>query len=93
MPLGHSESLADHELNLAKYSQTVWDLRQSNFKDFHPSMSFGLSHHITFYRVIEKFGRFPNRNEVLGRESTEEEKKFLEGGWKFELPEEMNMRK
>jgi uncharacterized protein (DUF924 family) len=28
--------------------------------------------------VIEKFGRFPNRNKVLGRESTDEEKKWLE---------------
>jgi len=28
--------------------------------------------------VIEKFGRFPNRNKVLGRECTDEEKKWLE---------------
>jgi len=28
--------------------------------------------------VILKFGRYPSRNKVLGRESTEEEKKFLE---------------
>ena len=29
-------------------------------------------------RVIEKFGRFPSRNGVLGRESTGEERSFLE---------------
>jgi uncharacterized protein (DUF924 family) len=28
--------------------------------------------------VVEKFGRYPYRNKVLGRESTEEEKKWLE---------------
>ena len=31
--------------------------------------------------VIERFGRFPHRNEALGRESTEEERRYLaEGG-------------
>jgi uncharacterized protein (DUF924 family) len=28
--------------------------------------------------TIERFGRFPSRNQFLGRESTEEERKFLE---------------
>lgn len=28
--------------------------------------------------VVKKFGRYPYRNKVLGRESTEEEKKWLE---------------
>lgn len=27
--------------------------------------------------VIQRFGRYPSRNEILGRESTEEERKFL----------------
>lgn len=30
--------------------------------------------------LIDRFGRFPHRNEVLGRESTAAEIKFLEGG-------------
>ena len=30
-------------------------------------------------RVIERFGRFPNRNAALGRESTPEEIEFLAG--------------
>jgi len=28
--------------------------------------------------VIERFGRFPHRNEVLGRSSTADERVFLE---------------
>lgn len=28
--------------------------------------------------VIDRFGRFPHRNEALGRETTEEERKHLE---------------
>lgn len=27
--------------------------------------------------LIRKFGRFPHRNSILGREDTEEEEKFL----------------
>lgn len=30
--------------------------------------------------IIERFGRFPHRNPALGRETTPEEKAFLEGG-------------
>jgi len=33
---------------------------------------------IKFYTTIDKFGRFPQRNGILKRESTEEEKEFLE---------------
>lgn len=29
-------------------------------------------------KVVEMFGRYPYRNKVLGRESTEEEKRWLE---------------
>lgn len=31
-------------------------------------------------RIIDRFGRYPHRNEVLGRKSTEEEVKYLTGG-------------
>ncbi|TGV72994.1 DUF924 family protein, partial [Mesorhizobium sp. M2D.F.Ca.ET.145.01.1.1] len=30
--------------------------------------------------IIQRFGRFPHRNKMLGRETTPEEKTFLEGG-------------
>jgi len=28
--------------------------------------------------IVDRFGRFPHRNETLGRESTPEEREFLE---------------
>lgn len=38
-------------------------------------------HHAKEHRkVIERFGRFPHRNEILGRESTAEEMAFLKSG-------------
>lgn len=30
--------------------------------------------------ILEKFGRYPHRNQVLGRESTAEEMEYLENG-------------
>ncbi|RUU01360.1 DUF924 family protein, partial [Mesorhizobium sp. USDA-HM6] len=30
--------------------------------------------------IIERFGRFPHRNRMLGRETTPEEKAFLDDG-------------
>ncbi|MDX1737711.1 MAG: DUF924 family protein [Alphaproteobacteria bacterium] len=36
-----------------------------------------LDYAIRHKRIIEKFGRFPHRNEILGRASTEEEIEFL----------------
>ncbi len=38
------------------------------------SLDFARKHKL----VIDRFGRFPHRNEVLGRETTEEEQAFLE---------------
>lgn len=36
------------------------------------------------YQIIERFGRFPHRNKVLGREDTAEEAEYLsEGGSRF----------
>ena len=32
---------------------------------------------IKHYEIIKKFGRFPHRNECLGRESTPEEVEYL----------------
>ncbi len=34
-----------------------------------------------YRRTIERFGRFPHRNDVLGRETTPEEAEFLENNW------------
>lgn len=64
MPFMHSESLAIHEQYLPLFEQ--------------------LNHETTLdvehqhKDIIEQFGRYPHRNETLGRESTKEEKEFLQ---------------
>jgi uncharacterized protein (DUF924 family) len=45
-------------------------------KSFEVTLSFAKSHHY----VIEKFGRFPELNAMLDRESTEQELAFLASG-------------
>jgi uncharacterized protein (DUF924 family) len=63
MPFMHSESLQIHEIAVELY-------RKNGLKG---NLDFELKHK----RIIEKFGRYPHRNEVLGRQSTAEEIAFL----------------
>jgi uncharacterized protein (DUF924 family) len=68
LPLEHSESLADQEecLRLMKALSAFDETR-----DLHV---WAEKHRV----IIERFGRFPHRNAVLGRESTAEEIAFLQ---------------
>lgn len=63
MPLMHSESLLIHEQAVEVFSRTGLE---SNYE-------FELKH----LAIIKRFGRYPHRNEVLGRKSTPEELAFL----------------
>lgn len=63
MPYMHSESLKIHEVAVGLFDQ---EGLEDNYK-------FELLHK----DVIEKFGRYPSRNEALGRVSTAEEIEFL----------------
>lgn len=73
MPLAHSESLADHELNL-EHTRRLAAIAPPHLRgiyEFSHSQSRG--HH----DVVKRFGRHPHRNAVLGRQSTPEELEFL----------------
>ena len=63
MPFMHSESLRIHEVAVELYRKNG---TQGN-------LDFELKHK----KIIEKFGRYPHRNKVLGRQSTAEEIEFL----------------
>ncbi|MFV5490327.1 DUF924 family protein [Acinetobacter sp. ASP199] len=63
MPFMHSESRLIHEYALKLFQ------RLGN-----PS---NLEYEIKHKIIIERFGRYPHRNQILGRESTEEELSFL----------------
>jgi uncharacterized protein (DUF924 family) len=64
LPFMHAEDLAAQERSLAIY-EARGDAENLKFAHHH-------------HDIIARFGRFPHRNEVLGRDSTPEELAFLE---------------
>ncbi len=76
LPFEHAEDLADqqHSVRLVQsLGGRVPDELRPSFEGF---VSFAERH----LAVIERFGRFPHRNAVLGRPSTPEEEAYLAGG-------------
>ena len=63
MPFMHSESLKVHEQVLPLFEKN----------GIQSTLDYELKHK----NIIERFGRYPHRNAILGRESTEEELTFL----------------
>lgn len=68
LPLRHAENLAMQQLGLEK-------TRELNALGY-GSDKYALNH----LELVERFGRFPHRNEVLGRENTPEEETYLADG-------------
>jgi uncharacterized protein (DUF924 family) len=73
MPLMHSEVLADQERSVEVFG--VWAAEQTGALRERglASLDFARRHLV----IIQRFGRFPHRNQILGRESTPEELEFL----------------
>ncbi|AWN17273.1 DUF924 family protein [Salinisphaera sp. LB1] len=63
MPFMHSESLAEHDRALDLFSE--------------PGLAHYLEHEHKHRAVLERFGRYPQRNAALGRANTDEEAAFL----------------
>lgn len=76
MPFEHSENLEDQEFSVAKFTE----LAASVSEEWQESMSFYLQYAVGHMEIVREFGRFPHRNEVLGRESTQQEIDYLESG-------------
>jgi uncharacterized protein (DUF924 family) len=70
MPFHHSEDLADQRRSVALSAR----LPQRNPDRRGSLRRYGRS----YVEVIERFGRFPHRNVILGRQSTAEEIEFLQ---------------
>ena len=66
MPFMHSEHLPDQLHCVALFQGT----------DNTENLKYAREH----AEIIRRFGRFPHRNRLLGRDSTEEEQAFLDGG-------------
>lgn len=63
MPFMHSESSTIHEAAVELFSE--------------PGMEQNLDFELRHKAIIDRFGRYPHRNDILGRESSQEELEFL----------------
>lgn len=73
MPLMHSEELPMHDLARREFTR-LRDEAPPALRDY---MANVVGYEEKHRGVIERFGRYPQRNEALGRPSTEAEKAFL----------------
>jgi uncharacterized protein (DUF924 family) len=73
LPLEHSESLDIQKLSVSKFQELTNSAPNEIKAYFEDTLLYAKRHH----EIIERFGRFPHRNEVLNRVSTAEEITFL----------------
>jgi len=73
LPLEHSESLDHQNRSIESFTALNDSISLENRKAFSGFLDFAVKHR----EIIERFGRFPHRNSILGRKSTAEEIEFL----------------
>lgn len=77
MPLQHSENIDVQDLSVNMFGSMIEDARtKTQSENALESLRYAEMHR----DIIKRFGRFPHRNEILGRESTSEEVRFLASG-------------
>ncbi|NKB47603.1 MAG: DUF924 family protein [Legionellales bacterium] len=74
MPLEHAETLAMQHRCVMLFEQLVERVEPTQASLFNGFVEFARQHQV----VIEQFGRFPHRNAILQRSSTDEELVFLQ---------------
>lgn len=72
-PLLHSEEIDFQEKSIRAYQMLV-ELAFPETQVIYESFFKFANHH---YGIVRRFGRFPQRNAILGRESTDEEIKYI----------------
>ena len=69
LPFEHSEDLEDQRSSVELFRELAAEMRSEDL----------LGYAVRHLEIIERFGRFPHRNEILGRATTPEEAEFLRG--------------
>lgn len=67
LPFEHSEDIADQHRSVALFGAMADGAKKAERLDYA----------VRHLEIVERFGRFPHRNEMLGRQSTAEEIRFL----------------
>jgi uncharacterized protein (DUF924 family) len=73
LPLEHAESIEMQERSVSLYEQLANEAAADERALFDNFLDYARKH----LDVVARFGRFPHRNEILGRPSTPEELEFL----------------
>jgi uncharacterized protein (DUF924 family) len=76
LPMEHAESVAMQEESVAAFRRLLTEAPAAQHKLFEGILQFALNHQA----VIQRFGRFPQRNEALGRNSSPAERAYLISG-------------
>lgn len=74
LPLEHAESITLQNRCVRLFEELLNDVPPDQHDAFAGFVNFAVRHR----DVIARFGRFPHRNAILGRASTEEERAFLQ---------------
>ena len=74
LPFEHSEELAEQERSIALYHELTQSVCADQVELFNGYLDFAQQH----YEIIKRFGRYPHRNKILERESSDEELAFLQ---------------
>lgn len=74
LPFEHAEDMAMQKRSLELFGELLQEADLADKEYFKKLYNYALAHH----RIIERFGRYPHRNAILGRDSTADEKRFLE---------------
>ena len=73
LPLEHAESMSAQDRSVAQYTALLEQVPASAKDTFRNYLDYAQRHR----SVIDRFGRFPHRNVILGRVSSPEEDAFL----------------
>ena len=76
MPLQHTEDPGLQRRSIELFESLASGADEAWREYFTDTANYARLHH----DIIERFGRFPHRNRILGRESTEEEVRYLADG-------------
>ena len=74
LPFEHSEAIADQDHSVLLFAKMAVEARLGPWQEIRRG---GLDYATRHRDLIRRFGRFPHRNAVLGRQSTAEETAFL----------------
>jgi uncharacterized protein (DUF924 family) len=73
LPLEHAESREHQAKSVECFTELVASVPMEQRSTFEEYLDFAMRHR----DIIDRFGRFPHRNNILGRQSTAEELAFL----------------